>query len=77
MEQLQLIRFGSEAAMNAFNDQTRGLRLEALRLGEFLEQLGEQSRPEPDYNYAPALEPTREGAHAAIGSADAWLAAVQ
>jgi hypothetical protein len=77
MEQLQLIRFGSEAAMNAYNEQTRRLRLEALRLGEVLVQLGEQSRLEPDYIYAQALQPTLEGAHAAIASADACVAAAQ
>jgi hypothetical protein len=76
-EQLKLIRFASEAAMNAYNDQTRQLRFEALRLGEVLVQLGEQTGLQPDYTSGSAGQPTMEGANAVIAAADACVAAVR
>lgn len=74
-EQLKVIRFASEAAMNAYNDQTRKLSMEALRLGSTLHELGEQSEIKPDYTYVKAEAPTLEGADAAIAAADTCVAA--
>lgn len=76
-EQLKLIRFGSEAAMNAYNDQTRHLRFEALRLGEVLVHLGEQTGLQPDYTSGSESQPTLQGANAVIAAADACVAAVR
>ncbi|MGA1343901.1 MAG: hypothetical protein ACO33A_12855 [Hyphomonas sp.] len=76
-EQSTVIRFDSEAAMNSYNDQTRQLRFEALRLGEALVNLGEQAGLTPDYTPAPTGQPTLEGANAVIAAADACVAAVR
>lgn len=75
-EQLEVIRFDSEASMNVYMDQTRRLRMEALRLGSTLYDLGDKAGIEPDYTYAKAQGMTLEGANAVIAAADACVAAI-
>lgn len=76
-EQMKLMRFASEAAMNGYMGETRHLRMEALRLDELRVALSRQADLEPDYVYEPVSQPTSEGVNAAIAAADACAAAAR
>jgi uncharacterized protein YkwD len=70
-EQMKVMRFASEAAMNAYVNETRHLRMEGLRLNERLQAIAEKHGGTPDYTRRDFGELTAEEARTRIAAADA------
>ena len=49
-----VMRFASAEAMQAYEDETRRLRLAALRMGGLLADISEAAGVEPDHAYEPS-----------------------
>ena len=70
-EQMMVMRFGSEAAMNVYTGTTQRLRTEALRMTERLQAIMERHGGQPDYARRLFGSLTVEEANARIAAADA------
>lgn len=73
-ESMKVMRFGSEAAMNAYVAETDRLIAEADRLEARLTLLGNQYHIVPDARTIPADQLTAEDVEALIASADTCAA---
>ena len=70
-EQMMVMRFGSEEAMNAYTGTTQRLRSEALRMTERLQAIMERHGGRPDYARRLFGSLTVEEANARFAAADA------
>jgi hypothetical protein len=70
-DQMKLMRFGSEDAMNGYIAETQRLRAEANRITMRLEDILEKYRGIPDYHFIKFKNPAAEEAAARIAAADA------
>jgi hypothetical protein len=70
-EQMKLMRFGSEAAMNAYIADTQRLRTEAERITMRLDDVLQRYGGIADYHFIQFENPTAEEAAARIAAADA------
>jgi hypothetical protein len=70
-EQMKLMRFGSEAAMNAYIADTQRLRTEAERITMRLDDILQRYGGIADYHFIQFESPTAEEAAARIAAADA------
>lgn len=70
-EQMMVIRFGSEAAMNAYMADTQRLRTEAERITMRLDDILQRYGGIADYHFIQFENPTAEEASARIAAADA------
>lgn len=70
-EQMMVMRFGSEAAMNAYIADTQRLRTEAERITMRLDDILQRSGGIADYHFIQFENPTSEEASARIAAADA------
>lgn len=71
VERMKVMRFASSEAMQAYEDQTRRLRLAALRMGAMIADISNAAGIEPDYQYEPASETTEESVWSWIEAGDA------
>ena len=70
-EQMMVMRFGSEAAMNAYIAYTQRLRTEAERITMRLDDILQRYGGIADYRFIQFENPTAEEASARIAAADA------
>jgi hypothetical protein len=70
-EQMMVMRFGSEAAMNAYIAETQRLRTEAERITMRLDDILQRYGGIADYHFIQFENPTAEEASARIAAADA------
>jgi hypothetical protein len=73
-QQMMVMRFASEAAMQAYIGETRRIRMEALRVNEALMEIVARRGGVADYTYIPSSELTADGAAQRIAAADACAA---
>ncbi|MBA4225998.1 MAG: hypothetical protein C0456_05135 [Hyphomonas sp.] len=71
VERMMVMRFASSEAMQAYEDETRRLRLAALRMGAAIVDISNAAGMEPDYRYAPAHAMDEESVWSLIKSGDA------
>ena len=71
VERMKVMRFASSEAMQAYEDETRRLRLAALRMGALIADISNAAGMEPDYRYELAPETDEEGVWRLINSGDA------
>ena len=70
-EQMMLMRFASEQAMQAYVGQTRRIRMDAMRMDELLAQIVKRHGSTPEFKYQAAANMTPEGAAQRIAAATA------
>lgn len=71
VERMMVMRFASSEAMQAYEDETRRLRLAALRMGAAMADISKAVGMEPDYRYEPAPAMDEEGVWRLIEAGDA------
>lgn len=71
VERMKVMRFASSEAMQAYEDETRRLRLAALRMGALIADISNAAGIEPDYRYEPAPETDEESVWGFIKAGDA------
>lgn len=70
VERMKVMRFASSEAMQAYEDETRRLRLAALRMGALIADISNAAGLEPEYRYEPAHATDEESVWSLIKSGD-------
>ena len=70
VERMKVMRFASSEAMQAYEDETRLLRLAAVRMGAMIVDISDAAGIEPDYRYEPAFATEEEGVWSLIKAGD-------
>lgn len=70
VERMKVMRFASSEAMQAYEDETRRLRLAALRMGALITDISNAAAIEPEYRYEPARATDEESVWSLIKAGD-------